>query len=183
MMMIQIYPSDNQRVMKRCIICNVPQELTEYYKHPQMHDGHLNKCKTCTKAQAKERHHNLFENDPKWVERERIRSREKHKRLGYSAIHHERVKGKRWVTAKYKNTRRDLKIPKHLQPHHWNYNEDFLRDVFVLDPLEHRKAHIGITLDEELLVFRTDDGELLDTREKHEAFLISKGLTLITHVR
>ena len=37
---------------KVCFKCNINKQLTEYYKHAQMGDGHLNKCKDCTKKDA-----------------------------------------------------------------------------------------------------------------------------------
>jgi hypothetical protein len=44
---------------KVCFKCNVEWPLIFFYKHKQMKDGHLNKCKKCTKNDTKE---NLLKN-------------------------------------------------------------------------------------------------------------------------
>jgi len=38
------------RTEKPCISCGETKALDEFYKHPAMLDGHLNKCKLCVKA-------------------------------------------------------------------------------------------------------------------------------------
>ena len=46
--------------MKQCRTCGEPKELSAYYVHSQMADGHLNICIECTKARInKERNEHL----------------------------------------------------------------------------------------------------------------------------
>lgn len=65
--------------MKPCIICHTTKSIDQFYKHPQMGDGHLNKCKDCTKKQSHQRF--LEKNkDPIWREKELQRHRDKKSR-------------------------------------------------------------------------------------------------------
>lgn len=46
--------------MKKCFKCGLEKELTDFYKHPGMKDGRLNKCKECNKNDStKHRGENL----------------------------------------------------------------------------------------------------------------------------
>ena len=39
---------------KKCFKCGTRKSLTEFYKHPKMKDGHVNKCKECNRNDVRE---------------------------------------------------------------------------------------------------------------------------------
>lgn len=160
---------------KTCFKCKIEKPLYDYYKHPYMGDGHLNKCKECTKIDTKIITEKKT-STPEGLEKERERHREKYKRLGYKEKQKEwDLKSNRfWKNSPtYKGLHKKFKTPKGFELHHWNYNNEYLEDIFVLNTKQHRIAHSFLTFDKNLLVFKTKEGVLLDTKSKHLSYLLS----------
>ena len=151
--------------------CGLEKPISEFYAHPSMTFGVDSKCKECVKARAKLRHHRLTE-DPEFVEKERARHRDKYHRLGYKEQQKEWDKDKPWKnTSTYKNLKRDMKVEKGFELHHWNYNDEYLKDVFILDIKDHKNLHNSLFLDVEKRIFYLEDGTYLDTKEKHREYI------------
>lgn len=164
---------------KSCFKCNIVKPLGEFYKHKKMGDGHLGKCKTCTKKDVDEREKHLRATSPEWVEKETIRAREKYFRLGYKDIHKPSPEEKKLIMARYKESFPEKYKAKCLsgkinpiikgnQLHHWSYNPEHAKDTIELSVLEHKKLHRYLVYDQERFMYRRiDTMELLDTKESH----------------
>jgi hypothetical protein len=162
--------------MKICFKCKKEKPLCEYYKHNQMADGHVNKCKDCNKLDVKKDYYRKSDSI-EFIEKERKRGREKYHRLNYKNRSKELNKNKAWKnTTIYKGLHKKFKTPKGFELHHWNYNNDFLEDILVMKIKEHRQAHVNLIFDNENLIFKTLDNISLDTKEKHIEYLISKNI-------
>ena len=166
---------------KVCIAeCGLEKPITEFYKHPRMSFGVDSKCKDCVKQRTKLRHHKLMEENPNFLEEERERHKEKYHRLGYKESQKEWDKNKPWKnTSTYKNLRRTLSIPREFELHHWNYNDEYLKDVFILNIRDHKVLHRSLLLDLEKRVFYLEDGTYLDTKEKHAEYIKKQEITII----
>lgn len=64
--------------MKICFKCGKSKPLTDFYKHPQMPDGHVNKCKECNKRDVRK---NYAENKTQYQAYDRARQRHSRSRI------------------------------------------------------------------------------------------------------
>lgn len=173
-----------KNITKICFKCGEEKPLGEFYRHSKMADGYLNKCKDCTKRDASERLHIMY-NDKDWVERERERGREKYKRLGYRDVSRlnkakqsisdpkyrakrRKHEHKRKLLLPFSNAKRDLKLRGidlgEKQAHHWNYN--LPKSIIPLTKEAHYLIHRFIKVNVDDRFCYSLDGECLDTEEK-----------------
>ncbi len=153
--------------------------MSEFYKHSQARDGYLNKCKPCKRLYSKEREKRLRQ-DPIWLEKEKERVKEKYNRLNYKDKQVEWDSDRPWkATSTYKNLNRDLRVEKGYEAHHWNYNEGYLRDTFMIDKRSHKKLHTFLDFYEGGKYFTTSSGLPLTTKERHRSFIVGLGIEIL----
>ena len=172
-------------ITKVCFRCGKEKPLSQYYKHSQMSDGHLNKCKSCTKADSKKRHERIISTF-EGLEKERARHREKYHRLGYREKHKPSKESKLITMNKYREKypekytakNKSQKIKKEgFENHHWSYNEEHYKDVIFLTKEHHMFLHRFISYDQERMMYRCTRnigcfyaGDLLDTKKRHKEY-------------
>ena len=131
---------------KVCFKCGKEKSLGDFYKHPAMRDGHLNKCKSCTKHDSAD-HYEAKMKDPQWREKERARTkarqtdrnnryRTKERHLANAAV--------RWAVVSGKLTKPDTcekcgECECRVEAHHEDYSKQL--EVQWLCTLCHGFAH------------------------------------------
>jgi len=118
--------------VKTCFKCKVAKPLAEFYRHPYMADGHLGKCKECTKADVAE---NRAKRREQYSEYEKNRNGEperRAKKLGYLKKHNEKYPEKALARQMVNNAVRDRQLKrepcvycgdKRSQAHHSDYSK------------------------------------------------------------
>lgn len=135
---------------KKCFKCGLIKPLNEFYKHPQMKDGTVNKCKECNKKDVRE--HRL---NPEYRESVLKYDRDRFKSLQrkINILEYQRKRRKKYpekesarrklsYAIKYNNiVRQPCEVcgNKKVEAHHYDYSKPL--DVRWLCFKCHRKEH------------------------------------------
>ena len=129
---------------KTCFKCGLSKSLDEFYRHPQMSDGRLNKCKDCTRKdvqtnrKARLNHYTAYERKrrPRKMKQVKVLTAEEH------AL-------RRWARGKVNDATRRGKLEKqpcevcgstyNVQAHHSDYNRPL--DIHWLCTKHHAELH------------------------------------------
>jgi len=147
---------DHGTVAKVCFKCKQEKPLSKFYKHKMMADGHLNKCKECTKIDV--RKHRIINID-KIREYDRARGSSK-ERIARNVVRQRayRENNREKYIARERAGRALEKgiikrspcevcgIDKRIEMHHEDYSKPL--EVVFLCSLHHKRVH-GLGLDYE----------------------------------
>lgn len=174
-------------MMKKCNNCKKTKSLDDFYFHKKTADNRGTVCKDCAKAKAAARRAENKKN-PDWVIKEKMRLRDKYHRLkGHEGEATYRIRRERSKVLHFKKfpekkksrvltrravRRKELVRSKGSNLHHWSYKEEDHMSVIEMTVEEHRLLHQHSYYDQDEMMYRRNDNdELIDSKEKCEAFL------------
>jgi hypothetical protein len=136
---------------KKCFKCGAEKPLTSFYKHPQMADGHVNKCKECNKRDVRENRLAKLEyyreyDNMRWQNDQSRRQVQYERTRQWNEKHPDKYRAHNAVT----NAVRDGRLKKepcevcgaaYVHGHHDDYSKPL--EVRWLCPSHHRQLHLG----------------------------------------
>lgn len=117
---------------KSCFKCGLEKDLGEFYKHPMMADGRLNKCKECAKGDVRA---NRADRRSQYsaYERQRFQTQKRKEQMKATRLKRQQENPERYVAAyTFNNAVRDNKIRRqpcevcgegNAQGHHEDYSK------------------------------------------------------------
>lgn len=131
--------------MKECFKCGKTKPLSGFYKHAQMGDGHLGKCKECTKRDVRDNRQKNIERIREYDRARGNRQTPKYRRE-YATRFPQKRKARRAVayaiqSGKIKRGKCEVCGNDNVHAHH----DDYLKmlEVRWLCPAHHRQWHTG----------------------------------------
>lgn len=176
--------------MKKCNECGVIKELNLFHKNAKSPDGFRTKCKSCVcKKQSVYRKNNsekvkLYIRDyiaknkeyykqyqkNKYIKSDRVIMTEDEKKIKkkeYDKKYHLKYPEKR----KAKIAVNYFKVDKGYHKHHWSYNKQHYFDIILLTNKQHLSLHKFIKYCTDSFYYKSIDGILLDSRDKHMKYI------------
>jgi hypothetical protein len=140
-------------IEKVCRRCGESKPLTDYYKHKNMYDGHLNICKECTKKRVRKHREKNIESIRAY---DRQRAKKPHRKKNnisntkkararnelYTKAHNKVIRGVEKGIIKKTGCVFCGRPDSH--GHHFDYTRPL--DVVWLCPIHHRKVHAFMAL-------------------------------------
>ena len=136
--------------MKTCFKCSKKKPLSDFYKHKQMADGHLNKCKECAKSDV---WHHRKENIDRIRKYDRVRGSLPHRVAAQTAVtaaYREKYPERYAANTAVANALRDGRLVKtvcahcgaeQVEAHHPDYARPL--DVVWLCAEDHKQIHLA----------------------------------------
>ena len=137
---------------KKCFKCGCIKPRNQFYRHPHMRDGRLNKCKDCAKKEVRE-HRRISDSVREYDRRRYYDSHERRKQIAETAqAWREKNKAGYRAHILVKNAVRTGKLirgvcefcgtDKNIHAHHDNYSEPL--NIRWLCVRHHAQLHAGI---------------------------------------
>jgi len=170
--------------IKECSKCKKVKPLDRFNKRKSTKDGLGSWCKECIKEYYLENSQHLKdyarkyrtenlqhikEHIKKYNRTSAGKATVKKERLNFIGRYPEKAKCTAlWVYFKTKN---GVKVPSGYEFHHYSYKEEHHHDVIFLPKWLHKQIHRRIAYSQENKCYKSNNGVLLDTKEKHMFFI------------